>query len=733
MASKKASISVAIIAEATKAKAGFAEAEKAAGSFGTQMGNLTKTIAATFATKAIIDFAKSSISAASDLGESINAVEVTFGEAADGILRFGETASKTVGMSAEQYNSFAVQFAGFTQQIAGDQGDIAGVTADLTTRIADFASVMNLDIPQAAQIFQSTLAGQSEPIRRFGIDMSAAAVGAFAVEQGISDSATTMSASEKVQATYLKLMEDTAKVAGDFGNTSDSLANSQRILQADFSNLQAEIGEALLPIMEQLVGIARFAIDAFLALPKPVQTAFAASVLAGGAFLTASKALQGFGMAASTANKALGAVGLVLTAAVGIYSLYNRGKQEAAQRTSDFVAALNEEASSQTNAVEKHIASILAAEDLSEIYTDLGLSIQDVSGIIQGESNPIFEELETIVGRVRSGQMDLAMANKELGDRFGISFAQAKDFVGQITEQESALAKAREEVARNEAAQEGLGIETDRARAATEAATQATQEQTDALNAVLTATLAQFNATLAYEDQQWRTTDAIDAYTQAQIDAFTGTTEGEEAARAIAEAQNDAAQAALSQAAAAARLAEDQAEASGSTLTAAESARIQQEELQKVADSLAPDSPLRQQLESYITDLTTKIPDSVATELNVKVNAWLDTMQAGGGAAGGRLTFRAKGGPVSPTMGPYIVGEEGPEVFIPGQTGMILPNTALIDAMAARPTAAGVTTQPMVVVNVQGSVTSERDLVESIRRGLVDAQRSGSKLVYSNI
>ena len=37
-----------------------------------------------------------------------------------------------------------------------------------------------------------------------------------------------------------------------------------------------------------------------------------------------------------------------------------------------------------------------------------------------------------------------------------------------------------------------------------------------------------------------------------------------------------------------------------------------------------------------------------------------------------------------------------------------------------------------VVVNVQGSVTTENDLVESIRKGLVNAQRNGSGLVYSN-
>jgi hypothetical protein len=39
---------------------------------------------------------------------------------------------------------------------------------------------------------------------------------------------------------------------------------------------------------------------------------------------------------------------------------------------------------------------------------------------------------------------------------------------------------------------------------------------------------------------------------------------------------------------------------------------------------------------------------------------------------------------------------------------------------------------PNVIVNVMGSVQTENDLVESIRKGLVNAQRSGKGLVYSN-
>ena len=128
MAAKTASLSVNIIADASKAKAAFKQAEDAAGSLSNQMKSAGKAIGAAFVGKELINFAKGSIQAASDLGESVNAVQVTFGKASEGILKFGETASKTVGMSASQFNSFAVQFAGFTQKIAGANGDVSKVT-----------------------------------------------------------------------------------------------------------------------------------------------------------------------------------------------------------------------------------------------------------------------------------------------------------------------------------------------------------------------------------------------------------------------------------------------------------------------------------------------------------------------------------------------------------------------------------------------------------------------------
>lgn len=222
-------------------------------SFGA-VGAKLKTWALPLATAAVTTFAVKTINAASDLEESINAVRVTFGDAADDVLALGESSAESFGLSTAAFNESSVAFASFATTIAGPGGDVAGTIEELMLRATDFASVMNLDVNEAMALFRSTLAGESEPIRRYGKDISAAAVEQYALANGLVASKSEMTESIKVQARYGLLMEKTSDVAGDFANTSEGLANQQRILAAQVENLSAEIGEHLTPALADAVG-----------------------------------------------------------------------------------------------------------------------------------------------------------------------------------------------------------------------------------------------------------------------------------------------------------------------------------------------------------------------------------------------------------------------------------------------------------------------------------------------
>lgn len=197
-------------------------------------------------------FAFDSIKQASDLAESTNAVNVAFGKSAQAVLALGENASTSLGLAQNEFNAAAVRFSAFAERIVGSGGDASKFIGEVTQRAADFASVFNIDVAEALQVFQSGLAGEAEPLKRFGINLLDSEVKAYAMANGIGEVGKQLTETEKVQARYGLLLQSTSKVAGDFANTSDGLANQQRILKARFTDLQAEIGTALLPAVTNL-------------------------------------------------------------------------------------------------------------------------------------------------------------------------------------------------------------------------------------------------------------------------------------------------------------------------------------------------------------------------------------------------------------------------------------------------------------------------------------------------
>jgi len=248
--------------------AGFKDAQKATQSLQGQLKGFAKTAGLAFGAAAVADFGKKAVVAAIDLNESINAVNVTFGESSEAVLKLSDDAARSVGLSKAAFNSLSVELAGFAGQLATDGQDIATLIDTMTTRAADFASVMNISVDEAVGVFQSTLAGSSEVIRKYGVDVSAAAVEQYLLGEGIAESKSEITEAMKVQARYALIMEGTAKTAGDFANTSDSLANQQRILTAELQNMSAELGQQALPLLGDLADIALEAADAITYLDK---------------------------------------------------------------------------------------------------------------------------------------------------------------------------------------------------------------------------------------------------------------------------------------------------------------------------------------------------------------------------------------------------------------------------------------------------------------------------------
>ncbi len=229
--------------------------EKAGKKLSDRMDDLGKTLVAAFAARAVLDFAKSSIAAFSNLEESANAVNVQFEEGSQVIKDFAQDAATQTGLSTAAFQQLSVTTGALLGNFIEDNRAAARETVVLTQRASDLASVFNTDVTEALEAVQAAVRGESEPIRRFGVLLDDASVRAKAVALGLAETTKQVDNQAKAQARLAIIYEQTDKVAGDFVNTQESLANQQKILSAEFENAQAEVGEALAPALLELIGV----------------------------------------------------------------------------------------------------------------------------------------------------------------------------------------------------------------------------------------------------------------------------------------------------------------------------------------------------------------------------------------------------------------------------------------------------------------------------------------------
>lgn len=231
------------------------DVDRDAGGLGKTLGDVSKIAGAFIAANAVAagaqaltGFLGGSISAASDLGESLNAVDKIFGDSSGQILEWGESNATAFGLSQRAFNQMAVPLGASLRNTGLDMDTVATHTISLTERAADMASVFNTDVEEALTAIQAGLRGEADPLERFGVGLSAAKVEAHALAMTGKEVASSLTEQEKALARVDLIMLQTASAQGDFVQTSGEVANAARVQAAEQEELQAQIGEHLLPL-----------------------------------------------------------------------------------------------------------------------------------------------------------------------------------------------------------------------------------------------------------------------------------------------------------------------------------------------------------------------------------------------------------------------------------------------------------------------------------------------------
>lgn len=208
-------------------------------------------------------------SAAGDLEESQNKANVVLGtEGARALEEFANGAASAAGISKRAAIDAGSSFAIFGKSAGLSGQGLADFSVELTQLAGDLASFNNTTTDEAVIAIGAALRGESEPIRKYGVLLDDATLKAQAMEMGIYSGSGALSQQQRVLAAQAQILKQTTDAQGDFGRTSDSLANQQRQLAAEFENTKASIGEALLPAFQSVVGGLSDVTGAFNSLPE---------------------------------------------------------------------------------------------------------------------------------------------------------------------------------------------------------------------------------------------------------------------------------------------------------------------------------------------------------------------------------------------------------------------------------------------------------------------------------
>jgi hypothetical protein len=267
-------ILVQIAADVSQLKAGLAQAESSikgmnstVATANTGMQNMmgtAKKMAATFgvafAGAQIIQFGKDVVMSASAMNESISKVNVVFGQSAESVFKFGDSAAKNMGMSNQAAIEAAGTYGNLFQAFGIGQGKATEMSTTLVQLAADLGSFNNTSTEEAINALRSGLAGETEPLKRFGVALNEVTLKNKALAMGFGEIKGAMDPAIKAQVTYALVLEQTKLAQGDYARTADGTANTMKSLSAEFANAKVAIGQALLPAFNLLLGVLKVAI-----------------------------------------------------------------------------------------------------------------------------------------------------------------------------------------------------------------------------------------------------------------------------------------------------------------------------------------------------------------------------------------------------------------------------------------------------------------------------------------
>ena len=196
------------------------------------------------------------IKLSNDYVEDLNLFNASMGQYATEAQKYAEQVGEIMGIDPGEW----MRSQGVFMTLATGFGVVSDraykMSKNLTQLGYDLSSFFNISTEDAMLKLQSGLAGELEPLRRIGFDLSVARLQQEAYTLGIDKKIAKMTQAEKAELRYHAILTQVTVAQGDMARTLNAPANQLRIFKAQVTQAGRAIGNIFIPALNAILPVA---------------------------------------------------------------------------------------------------------------------------------------------------------------------------------------------------------------------------------------------------------------------------------------------------------------------------------------------------------------------------------------------------------------------------------------------------------------------------------------------
>lgn len=247
--------------------------------------------------------------------ENINLADTSLGQYAATAHEYADAVQAALGINSGEFLKNQGTFMTMAQGMGVAANNAYTMSKGLTQLSYDLASFFNISNDEAFEKVRSGLAGEIEPLRALGYDLTNARLQQEAYNMGLNEQVSNMTQAEKAMLRYKAIMSQVSWAHGDLAKTISSPANQIRVLKSQMQTAAQAIGNVFLPMLQAIIPVAVAVVKAVATLANLLAKVTGGTAIAnmgfgdGGAYKGAAAAADDAADAIGNAGNAAGGAG----------------------------------------------------------------------------------------------------------------------------------------------------------------------------------------------------------------------------------------------------------------------------------------------------------------------------------------------------------------------------------------------------------------------------------------